>query len=73
LELLTAMNLARLLQQQGKKSEAQLLLAETYGWFSEGFDTKDLPEAKTLLEELPSRDTRHLRSYHCLFPFPHFL
>ena len=42
----------RLWQQQGKKAEAHQLLAEIYGWFTEGFDTKDLQEAKALLEEL---------------------
>ena len=46
------MSLARLWQQQGKTAEARQLLAETYGWFTEGFDTKDLQEAKALLEEL---------------------
>jgi predicted ATPase len=45
-------SLARLWQQQGKKAEAQQVLAEIYGWFTEGFDTKDLQEAKALLEEL---------------------
>ena len=45
------MSLSRLWQQQGKKSEAHSLLAEIYGWFTEGFDTKDLQEAKVLLEE----------------------
>jgi len=44
--------LSRLWQQQGKKSEAHSLLAEIYGWFTEGFDTKDLQEAKALLEAL---------------------
>ena len=39
-------------QQQGKKEEARQLLADIYGWFTEGFDTKDLQEAKVLLEEL---------------------
>jgi len=52
LELRAAMSLARLWQQQGKQAEAHHLLAEIYGWFTEGFDTKDLQEAKTLLEEL---------------------
>ena len=52
LELRAAMNLARLWQQQGKKEEARQLLAETYGWFTEGFDTKDLKDAKALLDEL---------------------
>jgi predicted ATPase len=46
------MSLARLWQQQGKTAEARQLLAEIYGWFTEGFDTKDLQEAKALLEEL---------------------
>jgi len=46
------MSLARLWQQQSKKSEAHHLLSEIYGWFTEGFDTKDLQEAKTMLEEL---------------------
>jgi predicted ATPase len=39
-------------QQQGKRPEAHQLLAEIYGWFTEGFDTVDLQEAKALLEEL---------------------
>jgi predicted ATPase len=51
-ELRAAMSLSRLWQQQGKKEEARKLLAEIYGWFTEGFDTKDLQEAKALLEEL---------------------
>jgi hypothetical protein len=45
--------LARLWQQQGKKKQARKLLAESYSWFTEGFDTADLKEAKVLLEELP--------------------
>src|SRR5262245_57009646 len=52
LELRAIMSLSRLWQRQGKKDEAQQLLAEIYGWFTEGFDTKDLQEAKALLEEL---------------------
>jgi predicted ATPase len=52
LELRAAMSLARLWQQQGKRAEAYQLLAETYGWFTEGFDTIDLQEARALLEEL---------------------
>jgi adenylate cyclase len=54
LELRAVMSLSRLWQRQGKKAEAQQLLADIYGWFTEGFDTKDLQEAKTLLEELSS-------------------
>ena len=46
------MSLSRLWQQQGKKEEARQLLAEVYGWFTEGFDTADLREAKALSEEL---------------------
>jgi class 3 adenylate cyclase/predicted ATPase len=52
LELRAATSLARLWRQQGKKKEAHEMLAEIYGWFTEGFDTKDLQEAKALLEEL---------------------
>jgi TOMM system kinase/cyclase fusion protein len=52
LELRAAMSLSRLWQQQGKRAEAYQLLAETYGWFTEGFDTADLQEAKALLAEL---------------------
>ena len=52
LELRAVMSLSRLWQQQGKKTEARQMLAEIYGWFTEGFDTKDLQEAKALLEEL---------------------
>src|SRR5262249_27794392 len=51
-ELRAVMSLARLWQSQGKKDEARRMLAEIYGWFTEGFDTKDLQEAKALLEKL---------------------
>jgi predicted ATPase len=51
-ELRAAMSLARLWQRQGKRDEAQALLAPIYGWFTEGFDTADLQEAKALLEAL---------------------
>ena len=47
-----AMSLAHLWQQQGKRDEAYQLLAEVYNWFTEGFDTADLQDAKTLLDEL---------------------
>jgi predicted ATPase len=53
-ELRAAMSLACLWQQQGKQHEARELLAPIYGWFTEGFDTADLQEAKALLEELAS-------------------
>ncbi len=52
LELRAVMSLSRLWQQQVKKSEAHQLLSEIYSWFTEGFDTRDLQEAKALLEEL---------------------
>jgi TOMM system kinase/cyclase fusion protein len=52
LELRAAMSLTRLWQQQGKRAEAHELLAPIYGWFTEGFDTADLQEAKALLEAL---------------------
>jgi class 3 adenylate cyclase/predicted ATPase len=52
LELRAMMSLGRLWRQQGKRAEARRMLAATYGWFTEGFDTADLQAAKTLLEEL---------------------
>jgi predicted ATPase len=52
LELRAAMSLSRLWQQQGKRAEAHALLAPVYSWFTEGFDTADLQEAKTLLDAL---------------------
>jgi predicted ATPase len=52
LELRAAMSLSRLWKQQGKRPEAYALLAPIYGWFTEGFDTADLQEAKALLETL---------------------
>ena len=51
-ELRAAMSLSRLWQQQGKRAEAHELLAPIYDWFTEGFDTADLQEAKALLAEL---------------------
>jgi predicted ATPase len=51
-ELRTSTSLARLWQSQGKRQDAYELLAPVYGWFTEGFDTKDLQDAKTLLDEL---------------------
>jgi predicted ATPase len=53
-ELRAAMSMARLWRDQGKRDEARELLAPVYGWFTEGFDTLDLKEAKALLDELPS-------------------
>lgn len=50
-ELRTAASLARLWQQQGKQTEARELPSEVYNWFTEGFDTKDLQDARALLEE----------------------
>jgi predicted ATPase len=52
LELRATTSLARLLAKQGKRDEARAMLAEIYGWFTEGFDTTDLKDAKTLLDEL---------------------
>ena len=51
-ELRAAMSIARLWRDQGKREEARELLAPVYGWFTEGFDTLDLKEAKALLDEL---------------------
>ena len=53
-ELRAAMSMARLWRDQGKRNEARDLLAPVYGWFTEGFDTLDLKEAKSLLDELSS-------------------
>ena len=53
-ELRAAMSIARLWRDHGKPQQARELLAPVYGWFTEGFDTRDLKEAKTLLEELAS-------------------
>lgn len=52
LELRAVMSLARLWQQQGKQEQAHQMLAEIYGWFTEGFDAADLLEANALLQEL---------------------
>ena len=51
-ELRAVMSLSRLWQNQDKQTEARELLADIYGWFTEGFDTQDLIDAKALLEEL---------------------
>jgi predicted ATPase len=51
-ELRAAMRMARLWRDQGKRQQARDLLAPVYGWFTEGFDTLDLKQAKTLLAEL---------------------
>jgi predicted ATPase len=67
-ELLAAMSVARLWRDQGKRDEARDLLAPIYGWFTEGFDTLDLKQAKMLLEQLApqgslrSRRARYGRS-----------
>src|SRR5262245_41893842 len=55
LELRAVMSLARLWQRQSKLAEARQVLAEIYDWFTEGFDTPDLKEARTLLDELLPR------------------
>jgi predicted ATPase len=51
-ELRAAMSLARLWRDQGKSQQAHELLAQVYDWFTEGFDTRDLKEAKALLDQL---------------------
>jgi predicted ATPase len=53
-ELRAAIGLAGLWRDQGKRDQARALLAPVYGWFTEGFDTSDLKEAKTLLDTLAS-------------------
>src|SRR5205807_8136193 len=57
-ELRTATSLARLWQQHGKRQEAHDLLAPVYNWFTEGFDTLDLKDAKVLLNELAEETPR---------------
>jgi predicted ATPase len=52
-ELRAVMSLSRLWQTQGKYTEARSMLEETYGWFTEGFDTPDLSSARALLAALP--------------------
>jgi tetratricopeptide (TPR) repeat protein len=52
LELIATTSLARFLAKQGRRDEARAMLAEVYNWFTEGFDTADLKDAKALLEEL---------------------
>ena len=52
LELRATMSLARLLDKQGHRDEARAMLAEIYNWFTEGFDTADLKDAKALLDQL---------------------
>jgi predicted ATPase len=51
-ELRATTSLARLLDKQGNRNEAHAMLAEIYAWFTEGFDTADLKDAKALLDEL---------------------
>jgi predicted ATPase len=51
-ELRATISLARLLASQGRRDEARAMLADIYGWFTEGFDTADLIDAKALLDEL---------------------
>ena len=53
-ELRAALSMARLWRDQGKRREARELLAPVYGWFTEGFDMRDLKEAKALLDTLPA-------------------
>ncbi|MBV8360164.1 MAG: adenylate/guanylate cyclase domain-containing protein, partial [Deltaproteobacteria bacterium] len=57
-ELRATTSLARLLRDTGRRDEARTMLAEIYNWFTEGFDTADLKEAKALLEELGSAGVR---------------
>ena len=61
-ELRAAMSMARLWRDQGKRDEARELLAPVYGWFTEGFDTLDLKEAKALLDELAREELARARN-----------
>ena len=60
LELRAATSLARLWRDQGRRAEVHELLAPVYGWFTEGFDTADLKDAKELLEELAENARQQL-------------
>ena len=60
-ELRATLSLSRLLQKQGRSEEARKLLSEIYGWFTEGFDTPDLQEAKALREELGGKRSKGAR------------
>jgi predicted ATPase len=62
LELGTTTSLARLLKDHDRRDEARSMLAEIYGWFSEGFDTADLKDAKALLEDLAGPANSNLRT-----------
>jgi predicted ATPase len=62
LELRAVMSLARLWQQQDKEKEAHRMLSEIYNWFTEGFDTKDLQEARALIEELSHREIEPVKN-----------
>ena len=61
-ELGATTSLARLLAKQGRRDEARMMLAEIYGWFTEGFDTPALNEAEALLDELTSKPSAPRRS-----------
>src|SRR5712671_4984780 len=61
-ELRATMSLARLRDQQGRRDEARTMLADIYGWFTEGFDTADLKDAKALLDELSHKPDALRRS-----------
>ncbi|MFZ1120581.1 MAG: hypothetical protein WAN81_10160 [Candidatus Binataceae bacterium] len=54
-ELRATTSLARLLANQGRRDQARTMLADIYGWFTEGFDTADLKDAKALLDELAAK------------------
>jgi len=60
-ELRTTASLARLLASEDRSDEARTMLAEIYNWFTEGFDTPDLKEAKALLEELGAGHSSSIR------------
>ena len=61
-ELRATMSLARLLAKQGRRDEARTMLADIYSWFTEGFDTADLKDAKALLDELSANQRCSVRS-----------
>jgi len=60
-ELRATVSLSRLLQKDGRSAEARQLLSEIYGWFTEGFDTPDLKEARALLKDLEAKESQRPR------------
>ena len=68
LELRAVMSLRHLWQKQGKRAQSRQIFEEIYSWFTEGFETADLLEAKTLLDEIIDRQVHPVQAMHCIIP-----